>query len=310
MTKLKIIFAGTPEFALPSLQVLLEDSTVDLVGVYTQPDRAAGRGRKITESPVKKLAAENGLAICQPHRFDEQTCRAFTAGEIDLLVVAAYGIILPKVIIDHPRIASLNVHASLLPRWRGAAPIERAIMAGDAKTGICIMRMVEALDAGPIWCRRETDIEAHTTGGALHDNLAHEGAVALRQTIAQIHAGTATENTQDEQGVTYAKKITTADRAINWYSSAIEIERQVRALFPTNSPRAKLGELDNKIIEARAIEHVGAQRPGTIVSLDANLVVATGSGALEILRVQPPGKKPMSAADFIRGYGDKLGECA
>ena len=231
MPKLKVIFAGTPDFAASSLTALLAHPSVTVIAVYTQPDKPAGRGQQLRESAVKTLAIAQGLPIFQPHSLrDAETMASFAALQADLLVVAAYGQILPAGVLEAPRLGSINVHASLLPRWRGAAPIQRAIMAGDEESGITIMRMVERLDAGPMILQSRCPIAATDTGGTLHDRLAEMGGAALVAGIDCLLAPAHEEREQAEDLVTYARKIERADRQIDWQRPAVEIERQIRAL--------------------------------------------------------------------------------
>ncbi|HMM78086.1 MAG TPA: methionyl-tRNA formyltransferase [Gammaproteobacteria bacterium] len=308
MRQLKLIFAGTPAFAVPALLALCEHPAVTVQAVYTQPDRPAGRGQALRESEVKRAARARGLPLEQPVSLrDPHAMARFVAWDCDLFVVAAYGQILPAAVIDAPRLGSINVHASLLPRWRGAAPIQRALMAGDAHTGITIMRIVERLDAGPMLLKATTPIAAHDTGGTLHDRLAALGGVALRQAIDAFVAGKVQEEMQDEALVTYARKIGPADRAIDWHESAASSERRVRALHPAPLAIATLGALRINVVAAEIVSAAREAAPGTLLAAgDDGLLVRCGEGALRLTRVQPPGKRAMSAREFLNGYRKQL----
>ncbi|MEQ8232384.1 MAG: methionyl-tRNA formyltransferase [Gammaproteobacteria bacterium] len=299
------VFAGTPDFAVPSLEVLLRRSDIALRAVYTQPDRPAGRGRRLTASPVKRRAEAAGVAVEQPETLrDALALDTFASHAPELLVVAAYGLLLPDEVLAVVRYP-INVHASLLPRWRGAAPIQRALLAGDGVTGISIMRIVSRLDAGPVWLRRSCAIEPTETGGSLHDKLACLGAEALDAALDRLVAGTVGEEPQDEAEVTYAAKLGAADRLLDFTATASALERRVRALHPTPGARARLGKLDVKVLAASIAPGQGS--PGAILARGAaGIDVATGAGVLRITSLQPPGKQAMDAAAFLNGYGDLL----
>ncbi|MGR9091194.1 MAG: methionyl-tRNA formyltransferase [Gammaproteobacteria bacterium] len=300
---MRAIFAGTPEFAVPSLECLATHSSIELVAVYTQPDRRAGRGRQSQASPVKRVAQSLSIPVVQPQTLKDPDAQAeFVALRADLLVVAAYGLILPRDLLAAHRLA-VNVHASLLPRWRGAAPIQRAIMAGDAETGISMMRVVEALDAGPVLLQRACEITDTETGGTLHDKLAHLGATCLHETVDDFLAGRLNETPQDETLVCYAKKITAADRVLNWAESAPALARRVRALNPAPAATMTLGATPFKIWEAIALRESAGGPPGRIVAFsDDGIDIATADGVLRVTRLQPPGKRPLSAAEFVNGF--------
>ncbi len=299
----RAIFAGTPEFAVASLECLARHDGVEVVAVYTQPDRRAGRGRKAQASPVKRVAESLSIPVVQPQTLKDPAAQAeFVAFEADLLVVAAYGLILPDTVLTAPRLA-VNVHASLLPRWRGAAPIQRAIMAGDAETGISMMRVVAALDAGPVLSQRSCPITPNDTGGALHDKLAVLGATCLHDTIDNFVAGTVHETPQDESLVCYAEKITAADRVLDWAQSASVLVRRIRALNPVPAATMTLNDTPLKIWEAVALDEHVDTTPGRIVACSEHGIdIATASGLLRVLRLQPAGKRPLSAAEFVNGF--------
>jgi methionyl-tRNA formyltransferase len=307
METIRTVFAGTPKFAVPSLLALLAHPRVDIVAVYTQPDRAAGRGRRVTPGPVKQSAAAAGLMIEQPADLKSPAALTrYASYKPDLLVVAAYGLIIPSDYLSVPA-AAINVHASLLPRWRGAAPIQRALMAGDDRTGISIMRVVERLDAGPVWLCKECPIKQTDTGGMLHDRLASLGSDALLESIDRFLDGSVVESPQNEALATYAEKITNRDRGIDWTDSSSKISRQVRALNPEPGATTRLGEIAIKVFECRIDETVEKGSPGSIVELSRGAItVATGDSAISILELQPNGKQPMSAESFINGYRGQL----
>ena len=308
MSKTRTVFAGTPEFAVPALRALLRHAGLDVVAVYTQPDRPSGRGRKLSASAVKRVAMESGIEVAQPASFNAPVeFENFAALQCDVLVVAAYGLLLPAAILELPAMAPLNIHASLLPKWRGAAPIQRAIMAGDEETGISIMRMVERLDAGPVWLQRGCRVHETDTGGQLHDRLAALGAALIIEAIDKRLKGPVTEQPQDDTAATYAPKITRLERALDWRQSALSLERQVRALNPAPSARCRLRELEVKVLDAYARAASVDAAPGTLVVKHKDrLEVATGDGVFGIRELQPPGKSSMSLAAFMNGYGSQL----
>lgn len=308
MSMLRIVFAGTPAFAVPALQTLIDDPLVNLVAVYTQPDRPAGRGRHLSASPVKEVALAAGVTVEQPSSWKTQdVIEGFASFEPDLLVVAAYGVILPEASLQVPSLGAINVHASLLPRWRGAAPIQRALMAGDRVTGITIMRVVKALDAGPMLLKRECEISDQETSGSLEAKLARLGAEALAAALGDIRHGRVTAEAQDESRVTYAAKITRADRDLDWQQPAQVLERWVRALFPSPLAFTDTLGLPLNILRAHVLDADPGAEPGTIIRCGPEgLDVATGRGQLRLLEVQPPGKRPMPIKDFLNGYGTKL----
>lgn len=309
---MKIIFAGTPEFAVPCLQMLL-DSKHEVCAVYTQPDRPAGRGRKLQPSPVKELAVAAGIPVFQPLTMktseDLQQISSFNA---DLMVVVAYGMILTQAVLDTPRLGCINVHASLLPRWRGAAPIQRALMAGDEKTGVTIMQIVRKLDAGDMLHKEEYVIGPTDTASDLHDKLAALGATGLAKVLEQIEAGTIHPEPQDEAMVTYAEKLEKSEAVIDWTRPAAEIALKVRGLNAW--PVAQTLYQGNVLRIWQAVEVAGdafaQMEPGMVRCVDKHMDVATGSGFLRLLEVQLPGGKRMPVQAFLSAHdvdGVKLG---
>ena len=299
---MKIVFAGTPDFAVPTLQALL-DSEHQICGVYTQPDRPAGRGRKLTASPVKALAVSANLPVFQPENFKQPgALEQLAALEPDLIVVIAYGLILPQAVLDIPKFGSINVHGSLLPRWRGAAPIHRAVMAGDEKTGITIMKVVKKLDAGDMLYKIECPISAHSTSSELHDQLADLGAQGLIQVVNQIEQGTLIAEPQDEALVTYAHKLEKNEAVLDWQKSAVELDRQVRGLnaWPVAQTLYQ-GEV-LRVWRSEVIEGECDLPIGTISCQQHALDVTTGNGILRLLEVQLPGGKRIAGKDFLNAH--------
>lgn len=304
MKGVRLIFAGTPEFALPTLAALI-DAECEVLGVYTQPDRPAGRGRKLQASPVKQLALEHGLRVYQPHSLkrDPEAVAELAALGADLMVVVAYGLLLPESVLAAPRLGCINVHASLLPRWRGAAPIQRALLAGDAESGVCIMRMEAGLDTGPVYHRLVTPIGPDDTGASLHDRLAALGAQALIEALPGILSGELHPEPQDERLVTYAQKLSKDEARIDWQRPAIEIERQIRAFNPWPVAETRLeGEVLRLWAAQAEPEAPVSAAPGCVLTTSkAGIEVASGAGRVRITRLQPAGKRPMAAADFLNG---------
>jgi len=298
MTKPNIIFAGTPEFAVASLKALVEAGKPPCA-VLTQPDRPAGRGKRLMESPVKTFALRQGIEVLQPTTLrDDETVAQLTSLQPDIVIVAAYGLILPQNVLDIPHAGCLNVHASLLPRWRGAAPIQAAILAGDEQTGVCLMSMQAGLDCGPVYASESVSISEHETAGELHDRLASSGAALLIQHLDDIVAARLTAMPQEEALASYAAKIKSADAAIDWQQSAAVLERMVRAYNPV--PGAWFMLEDKRIKCWRAKRAAGADAPaGTIVAAGQNgILVACGDGALCIESLQRPGKRAVTAGEF------------
>jgi len=301
----RILFAGTPAFAAVSLEALVEHPDIDVAAVLTQPDRPRGRGRRTTPGPVKASAEAHGLTVLQPAALDDPAFLAtIDAIAPDLMVVVAFGRLLKTEFIDRPRLGSINVHASLLPRWRGAAPIQRAIMAGDAETGVTIMRVVLELDAGPMILKKALPITPTTTFPELHDALARLGADALVEALAGAGPdGFADEIPQDPAAVTYAHKIGPADCEIDWHADAMTIDRQVRALTPRPGAAARIAEMPVKIVAARPTEHDTGAAPGSVVEAGSEgVTVACGTGALVVTELKPDGRQRMSAGAFVNGY--------
>ncbi|MHA6265275.1 methionyl-tRNA formyltransferase [Aliiroseovarius sp. CAU 1755] len=292
---MRLVFMGSPDFSVPVLEALV-DAGHDIAAVYCQPPRPAGRGKKDRPGPVHARAAELGLLVRHPVSLkgaDEQA--AFAALNADVAVVVAYGLILPQAVLDAPKHGCLNIHASLLPRWRGAAPIHRAIMAGDAETGVCIMQMEAGLDTGPVLLREATPIGAEETTAQLHDRLSAMGARLIVQALDRLPDLTPVP--QPEDGVTYAHKINKAEAQVDWTRPAVEVDRLIRGLSPFPGAKCDMGGEQVKLLASRVVDGLGA--PGQVLD---GLTIACGEGAVEILRAQRPGKRAMDSADFLRGF--------
>jgi len=298
MTDPRVIFAGTPEFALASLTALV-DAGITPVGVLTQPDRPAGRGKRLTASPVKQYAAERGIPVLQPVTLrDEDVVAELRALEPDIMIVAAYGLILPQEVLDIPRDGCLNVHASVLPRWRGAAPIQAAILAGDKTTGVSLMAMTAGLDCGPVHTVAEAAIGAEETAGELHDRLAALGGQLLVANLRDILGGRLPPAEQDESAATYAHKIQKQDAELDWAQDALQLQRRVRAYNPVPGAFFHVEEKRIKCWRASSVAGPDA-RAGTVVHCGHDgIVVACGSGGLSLLELQLPGKRRVTAREF------------
>ncbi len=306
---LNVIFAGTPAFAACSLQALL-DSPHHVRAVYTQPDRPAGRGRKLKASPVKTLALAHGIPVRQPKTLRDVEAQAELAAS-DVMIVVAYGLILPTAVLAAPRMGCLNVHASLLPRWRGAAPIQRAILAGDAETGITIMQMDEGLDTGDMLRKAYTPIGPDDTAQTLHDRLAALGAQALLDTLCGLQTGTLQPEPQDDAQSTHAAKLDKAEAQIDWQQSATELARRVHAFNPWPVAHTPYQGQNLRIWLADAIDGGSDAPPGTVVAEGRDGIdVVCGDGLLRVTRLQQPGGRPIDAADYLNAHsllGKRLG---
>jgi methionyl-tRNA formyltransferase len=302
---MRIVFAGTPEFAAEHLKALL-DSPYEIVAVYTQPDRPAGRGQKLMPSAVKALAVAHDIPVYQPQTLRNVDAQAELAAlKPDLMVVVAYGLILPQVVLDIPRLGCINSHASLLPRWRGAAPIQRAVEAGDAESGVTVMRMEAGLDTGPMLLKVITPINADDTGGTLHDRLATMGPSAVVQAIAGLAEGSLQGEVQDDALATYAHKLNKDEARLDWSRPAVELERLVRAFNPWPMCHSSLDGESVKVLAADL--STGQGTPGEILSASKDgLVVACGEGALSLTRLQLPGGKALAFSDLFNSRREKF----
>lgn len=308
MKPLRIIFAGTPEFAVPALSALVAAGH-QITLVLTQPDRPAGRGMKLRPSPVKELALQHHIPVFQPETLKDESVQARIATEnADVMIVAAYGLIIPTNVLNMPRKGCFNIHASLLPRWRGAAPIQRSILAGDKETGVTIMEVVPALDAGAMISTGVLPITERDTAQTLHDGLAQIGADLMVDAMARLAAEGGLQATpQDESLVTYAAKLQKSEAAIDWNKSAIELSRQVRAFNPFPVAHAQMNGEICRIWMATAL--AGKAVPGTVVDVADGIVVGCGEGLLNIEELQMPGGKRMRARDFLAGRAIAPGQC-
>ena len=306
---MKLIFAGTPDFAVPALAALIAAGH-EVMLVLTQPDRPAGRGMKLKASPVKLLAAEHGLSVLQPATLKDAAVQAqIAATGADAMIVAAYGLIIPTAVLDMPRYGCYNIHASLLPRWRGAAPIQRAMLAGDAETGVTIMEVVPALDAGAMISRGSVPITERDTAQTLHDALADLGARLMVEAMARLEtAGRLSATPQDESQVTYAAKLDKAEALLDWTQSATELSRRVRAFNPFPVAQTSLHDATCRIWMAHvALGDWPQADPGTVVGLDNGIQVRCGDGVLTIEALQMPGGKRLTAREFLAGHALVIG---
>ncbi|MCI1035650.1 methionyl-tRNA formyltransferase [Raoultella terrigena] len=297
---LRIIFAGTPDFAARHLDALLS-SEHQIVGVFTQPDRPAGRGKKLMPSPVKVLAEANNLPVFQPASLRPQENQELVSSlNADVMVVVAYGLILPKAVLDMPRLGCINVHGSLLPRWRGAAPIQRSLWAGDTETGVTIMQMDVGLDTGDMLYKLSCPITAKDTSASLYDKLANLGPQGLLDTLTQVANAATQPEVQDEALATYAEKLSKEEARIDWSLSAEQLERCIRAFNPWPMSWLEIDDQPVKVWQASAIAEASTAEPGTIVAASKQgIQVATGDGILNLESLQPAGKKAMSAQDLL-----------
>ena len=303
---MKIIFAGTPEFAVPSLNALIHSSHT-VIAVYTQPDRPAGRGRKLSASPVKTLALQHSIPVYQPVTLrDAQEQKKIQDMQADLMVVVAYGLLLPKPVLEASRLGCINVHASLLPRWRGAAPIQRAILAGDTQTGISIMQMDEGLDTGAVWLKSDCAISPGDTSDSVLHRLANIGAQSLLEAIDIIEQRTATPVAQDSSEATYAAKIEKIEGALDFSQSAVELARKVRAFNPWPIAFCPWEDQVMRVWEALPVDQATDAPPGTVLAINASGIdIATGEGVLRLLKLQLPGGKALTAAEFANAHKNR-----
>ena len=300
----RIVFAGTPHFAIPCLQAALR-SGHELVGVYTQPDRPAGRGRELVPSAIKVLAQQCKVPVFQPESLKTAEAQAQLAAlKPDLLIVVAYGLILPKAVLRIPTVACWNVHASLLPRWRGAAPIQRALLAGDTRTGVCLMKMEAGLDTGPVMISLETPIAPDDTSGTLHNRLATLGAQLVEDALKLLRVGLApAAQPQAADGVTHARKMEKAEARLDLAQPAVALERAIRAFYPWPIAELVLEGERLRVHQAEVVADAPAATPGTLLEADRRgILLATGQGGLRLLRVQREGGRPIGAADYLNAH--------
>ena len=305
MHQLKVIFAGTPDFAAQHLHALL-DAGINVVAVYTQPDRPAGRGKQLTASPVKLLAQQHQVPVFQPHSLKEAAAQEQLAAlQADLMIVVAYGLLLPTAVLEAPRLGCINVHGSLLPRWRGAAPIQRAIWAGDEQTGITIMQMDEGLDTGDMLFKLACPIEPDDTSASLYDKLAKLGPESLLTTLDKLAQGTLQPEKQQDALANYARKLSKEEALIDWQLPAAQLERCIRAFNPWPFSYLVIQEQNVKIWQAQVLAESHTAIPGTVLRTGKEGIdVATAEGVLRLLRLQPPGKKPMQAHELLNSRQD------
>lgn len=316
MSKYRVLFYGTPTFSVPSLQALIDHQDYDVIAVVTQPDRRAGRGKKLTPSPVKQLATEHQIKVIQPESIKKQKKEFLTELEqlapIDVAIVIAFGQIIPLKVLEYPQHNSLNLHASILPRWRGAAPLNRAIEAGDRETGVCLMGMEAGLDTGPVYSKSTTSI-TEQNAGELHDQLSELSATILKESLSKYLEGKLTAENQDHELATYAAKLTKEEEALDWKFSAQELVNKIRAFTPFPSVHSEINQKKIKIIDAQVenLENNYDKDPGEVIMVDKNsLIVATGTGSVSIKTVKPVGKQSMPINSFLAGFkissGDKF----
>ncbi|MBB1363199.1 methionyl-tRNA formyltransferase [Shewanella sp. SR44-4] len=305
MKPLKIIFAGTPDFAARHLQALI-DSEHDVIATYTQPDRPAGRGKKLTASPVKALALEHAIPVFQPASLrNEEAQAALAALNADIMIVVAYGLILPKVVLDTPRLGCINVHGSILPRWRGAAPIQRALWAGDTETGVTIMQMDIGLDTGDMLLKTHLPIEATDTSASLYEKLAEQGPKALVQALIGLSDGSLKAQKQDETLANYAEKLSKEEARLDWNKSAKQLWQDIRAFNPWPVSYFEHQQSVIKVWQADYSPEFCSQAPGTIIAATKQgIEIATADGKLMIKTMQLPNKKPLDVADILNARGD------
>ena len=305
MHQLKVIFAGTPDFAAQHLHALL-DAGINVVAVYTQPDRPAGRGKQLTASPVKLLAQQHQVPVFQPHSLKEAAAQEQLAAlQADLMIVVAYGLLLPTAVLEAPRLGCINVHGSLLPRWRGAAPIQRAIWAGDEQTGITIMQMDEGLDTGDMLFKLACPIEPDDTSASLYDKLAKLGPEGLLTTLDRLAQGKLQPEKQQDALANYARKLSKEEALIDWQLPAAQLERCIRAFNPWPFSYLVIQEQNVKIWQAQVLAESHTAIPGTVLRTGKEGIdVATAEGVLRLLRLQPPGKKPMLAHELLNSRQD------
>ncbi|MCF6208570.1 MAG: methionyl-tRNA formyltransferase [Ghiorsea sp.] len=308
---MKVVFAGTPAFSVACLDALMQADDVDVVGVVSQPDRKSGRGMKLTPSPVKKAALAANIDVITPEKLrdNDEALQWLQEKDCDILVVVAFGMILPVSWLEAPKVSPINIHASLLPRWRGAAPIERALLAGDKETGVCIMQMEEGLDTGGIYLEKRIPITPESTGHSLWSDLESLGGQTLMTALPSIASGELKPVAQDESGLTYAKKNTNEERVIDWTLDADYIERLVRCFTPKPGVRTSYQGKMLKIITGEVLPEQSKQVAGTVVGVKHGLDVSCGNGKVyRITDIQPEGKKAMIAADYLRGASIQVGE--
>ena len=297
---MRLIFMGTPHFAVPTLQALI-DSAHEVIAVYSQPPRPAGRGQKLTASPVHQLAEAHGITVHTPVSLkNPEAQQIFSAYQADAAIVAAYGLLLPQAILDAPKQGCINIHPSNLPRWRGAAPLQRTIMAGDTETAMCIMQMEAGLDTGPVLLRQPISIPPGTTTAMLHDQMSHLGATSLLKVLNELPALTA--QFQSAEGVTYATKISKAEARIDWKQPAQHVQQLVLGLNPAPGAYFSHGGEHIKVLLGEAVANQGS--PGTLI---AEATIACGEGALRLIEIQRPGKKPQPISEALRGWNFPMG---